>query len=1110
MDMRALLEPKKNSKAKKFSEKAGNARENHVKDAAPSKPSTPSRPANQVNSHAINTSPSAVRTYDPRVLLNPRASKAGTRAQTMEVTGDPSNTSNGQSRRNGHANSGFNLLESLHGTEKRVEDRPAKRVKTKHDSEGDNKADGRQSGGSLHGNAGVGEYFKRTADPNIVGTTIPAAAIDLTNDDDGDDDDVQITGVKNADDKEVCYGMIDGYILAHKVPKPSKISNSSQFGPAHWPVFKVTLRRQTERGMTIDCTDPHGEMFGYVEQPLAEALAPAMDAFPKLRVQCRMLTRPQRKGEFVHQPCSDKFRVVINLYGKKGDVEKMGRWFGQKNIWFKSPMVSDAGVELQNPHARKRQPLPGTTSTGPHRVTNNTRTLEEASDAVSKLFDYQADENNELPETEPPETIVTPLLRHQKQALTFMLRQEQPRTFGSEEVENSSLWRIRYNHSRQKVYEEVVTGMQVAEEPEQCLGGLLADIMGLGKTIQALSLVANTMPQAAEFGNQKVVRQGEDELTLDCQSRATLLVAPVSTVKNWEDQIREHTRNGSMLYHVYHSNNRQRNPLLLADHDIVITTYGTAATEIFGKKKGQDQVSPLQRVRWFRIILDEAHTIRESKSSQARAMHALHAERRWCLTGTPIQNRIEDLGSLTIFLKLFPYNTPAGFNTYIKGPAQSGDTSFLKRLRVMVDSFTLRRLRDQIELPARQDLAIELLFSPEERKLHDFFREKYMMTVKEMTRSGKGRGTGGQYHRVLQGITVLRLICAHGKELLRESELEQFKGEAADEPIDIDDEASLLEIDQKAAYELFDMMVEANVDFCSRCGKHITGESPASPGIDAEDVTAADRAIVLPCRDVFCMECFKPYKPRFDASKGTGVGVQCPLQHGSDNLSPEYVSIPRDYIEQLQTAPEETIRSDTCLFKNGFYSGPHTKTKQLLNDLTQLKQDSMPLVERGEAPLKCVVFSEFTSHLDLIGKALTDHDHAFVRIDGSMSLPRRRKVLDALNEDDTVTILLASIKAAGQGLNLTAASRVFLMEPMWNPAAEAQAVDRVYRLGQKREVIVKRYRMQSSMEDKIVQLQNRKKKIAELSLEKKAMQKELSKKERNEQSLKAMLDFFKA
>lgn len=955
----------------------------------------------------------------------------------------------------------------------------------------------------------MGGYFKLQPDPTSTSTTGPRNTIDLTGDDDNDDDDFVITEVRNLDEQEVCYGMVSGFVLSWLVPKPSDKNAASKFANTQWPIFKITLNRLKERGNTIECADPHGVPFGNIDHEFAEVLAPAMDEFKKFRVQARVMSRAYKINEEVHTACSDKYRVVANIYGRKCDVGNVGRWFGQKNCWFNPPMISDPGVPVMNPHRDRKANMQKAAAVGSS-IVGTARTIEEATDAVSRLFDYQAEEGNELPETEPPRSIITPLLTHQKQALTFLLKQEQRRTFSDEESGNSSLWRKEYNRRGQVIYEEVVTGLQVNEEPPQCLGGLLADVMGLGKTIQALSLVASTVDQATLFGQTPLVRQNQNEADLLTQSRATLLVVPVSTVKNWEDQIAAHTKPGSMIYYVYHGANRVRNPFTLADNDVVITTYSTAAHEMFSKSADPERTSPLTKVRWFRIILDEAHTIRESKSSQARAMYSLFAERRWCLTGTPIQNRMDDLGSLTTFLRLFPYDNASRFNQYIRGPAQSGDPKFLKKLRVFVDSFTLRRLRDCINLPPRTDQVIDLPFSSEEKKLHEFFRQKFSVAMKEVVREARARGTGSQFHRVLQGITILRLICCHGKELLKEQQLEEFKGDAQDDPIDVDG-FKPKQITTREAYHHMSQMTEVSLDMCLMCGRKITDDSPgATPSAD-ETVSDPLQAVILPCYDLFCSECFEPRKAAFDANAGTDQPVICPNDNCHLVISPQYFTIPKTYLEDLEKdkVPNDTAQRSN-VFKNGYYSGPHTKTRRLLQDIAEMNAESVELVAKGEAPLKCVVFSEFTSHLDLIEKALSDNDHKFVRIDGTMTLANRRRVLDALNNDPNTTILLASIKAAGQGLNLTAASRAIIMEPMWNPAAEMQAVDRIYRIGQERNVVVKRYRMLESIEDKIVQLQNKKQELAKLSMEKKEMQKVLGRKERNEASMKAMLDIFRS
>ncbi len=99
-----------------------------------------------------------------------------------------------------------------------------------------------------------------------------------------------------------------------------------------------------------------------------------------------------------------------------------------------------------------------------------------------------------------------------------------------------------------------------------------------------------------------------------------------------------------------------------------------------------------------------------------------------------------------------------------------------------------------------------------------------------------------------------------------------------------------------------------------------------------------------------------------------------------------------------------------------------------------------------------------------------------------MSRKNRNTSLEAFRDDPTVCVILISITAGGLGLNLTTGSKVYVMEPQFNPAAEAQAIDRVHRLGQKREVFTYRYIMDDSFEDKMLDLQRKKQSLADLSM----------------------------
>jgi SNF2 family DNA or RNA helicase len=921
----------------------------------------------------------------------------------------------------------------------------------------------------------------------------------LKDDDDDDDDEIKITGSIDLSMQQVCFGHVKGKVLAHHVPKPRL--DAKVIIPTDWPVIKCTLVRDTKSNIVITVRDPHDFEFGKIDSDLASVLVPAMDGLEKLRVQGRLMNRRKKPMEWPHQQCSDIMTISMNIYGLRRDAQKLGRLFGQKNVWFSPPMASEVGYPYVDPQPQRQAIKLSNKDSRGRPTLADSRTVEEASEMVTRLFDHCSSAASELKPTDPPATVLADLMPHQKQGLTFMLQREKPRTFGAEEGQNSSLWRKRVNGMGATIYEEVVSGISVKNEPQDVLGGLLGDDMGLGKTVQTLSLLAATTEEAEAFGKQNVMRASEDEIMLKAHSKGTLLICPVSTIKNWEDQIPEHIAAGALTYHIYHGSNRIQNPLDLTKYDIVITTYGTVNAEVNGRtaKSGH---SPLMQLKWFRIVLDEAHTIREANTKQSKAICGLHAQRRWCLTGTAIQNRIDDLGSLTKFLRLYPYDTAALFNQYIRGPATSGDANFMQTLRVFVDSFSLRRLKDRIDLPKRSEPLVTLPFSLEEEKLHTFFKDLSQIQVEELTRRRNTGEKGGKHmHSVLQGILALRRIAAHGRELLNEKDLIKLQGMSVEEAIDLDEEKDWKSITKHDANQHLSMLAEAEYDFCRSCSKKIGAETPAAEGSDGPDGV---RCYVLPCYDVVCHDCFEEVKDSFDAQPDT-TPSSCPFCQAT--IASQYITISTGNDERLETPDEATPGENLNEVQARSYGGPHTKTKALLKDIQEMKDLSEPLVASGEPPLKCVVFSEWTTHLDLIERALTDYGHTFVRIDGKMSLPKRRKVLDALNTDDRVTILLASIKAAGQGLNLTAASRVFIMEPLWNPAAEVQAVDRVHRIGQNREVIITRYRMENSIEQKIGELQQKKIKLADVSMNRNY--KKLNQKELREQNLKDIAALFK-
>lgn len=128
---------------------------------------------------------------------------------------------------------------------------------------------------------------------------------------------------------------------------------------------------------------------------------------------------------------------------------------------------------------------------------------------------------------------------------------------------------------------------------------------------------------------------------------------------------------------------------------------------------------------------------------------------------------------------------------------------------------------------------------------------------------------------------------------------------------------------------------------------------------------------------------------------------------------------------------------------------------------------------------KTLVFSQFTGMLDLIQAGLAERGLSLVRLDGSTSVARRGKLVDRFNSDPGISTFLISLKAGGTGLNLTAADTVIHVDPWWNPAAEDQASARAHRMGQKNPVNVYKLIAENSVEEKILHLQQDKKKLFE-------------------------------
>ncbi|MFP6639763.1 MAG: SNF2-related protein, partial [Myxococcota bacterium] len=229
------------------------------------------------------------------------------------------------------------------------------------------------------------------------------------------------------------------------------------------------------------------------------------------------------------------------------------------------------------------------------------------------------------------------------------------------------------------------------------LGALLADDMGLGKTVQTLCVL---------------------------QSRS-LVVMPTSLLYSWADEINRFRP--SLRYVVYHGPGRS----LDNEADVILTSYAILRLEI----------DRLASERWRCVVLDEAQNIKNPESQVAQAAYRLEADFRVALTGTPVENRLEELWSQLHFLNRGLLGGRSDFQERYAGPIAQGDTDCAEALRQRLRPFMLRRLKRDVapELPPRSEVVLHCELSPEERNVYDAVRAAGVAQVVERLRGG-GRG----------------------------------------------------------------------------------------------------------------------------------------------------------------------------------------------------------------------------------------------------------------------------------------------------------------------------------------------------------------------------------
>ncbi|KAG6404813.1 hypothetical protein SASPL_132389 [Salvia splendens] len=617
--------------------------------------------------------------------------------------------------------------------------------------------------------------------------------------------------------------------------------------------------------------------------------------------------------------------------------------------------------------------------------------------------DFDQVNQNEIRITvEPSDDLIIPLLRYQKEWLAWALGQEE----------------------------------------SSAQGGILADEMGMGKTLQAIALVLF----------KRSISKGSFPTKLR-QIKGTLVICPSIAVMQWAREIDRFTSKGSTKVLVYYGPDRGKNLYQLSDYDFVITTYGVVGKEyrnyvmppkecqscgeLFRNLKGHlssccgdrtvkpnlevhnknvsghkelendnsngssDRTSSegkhiLHHAIWQRIVLDEAHCIKTKKNNTTRAVLALQSTYKWALSGTPLQNNVNELYSLIRFLRIVPlsFYCCRGCNCNMLDLSSAGCPGCGHK-----SAWHFSWWKIYIHKPIVYD-------SPEVRR-------GSMMLLK---------------HKILKSLMLRRTKEGRAADLALPSRivtLRRYSLDAVEE-----DYYTALNNNSRTQFNVY-----VNAGTLVNNYMHIL-------------------ALLTRLRQALDHPYLVEYSPASMKSKGKAVDF----------------TTNKDGKEQKSKTTIKGFRQSSILNRIQLedFQDFQTSTK-----IEALREEIRFMIER-DSTAKAIVFSQFSSFLDLIHYALQESKVNCVNLDGSMSMEGKDTAIKKFTEDPNCRVILMALKAGGVALNLTVASHVFMMDPCWNPAIERQAQDRIHRIGQYKPIRIVKFIIENTIEEKVLKLQEQK------------------------------------
>jgi DNA repair protein RAD16 len=479
----------------------------------------------------------------------------------------------------------------------------------------------------------------------------------------------------------------------------------------------------------------------------------------------------------------------------------------------------------------------------------------------------------------------------------------------------------------------------------------------------------------------------------------------------------------------------------------------------------QKEISVLHQISWRRIVLDEAHNIKARNTNTSKAVFALNSMWRWCLSGTPLQNRVSELYSLIRFLRLNPYSY------YFCSKCEE----------CMNLTYPFQKTMEE-EFVSHKSTCDHCDHGP---MSHFCWWNKHV--ANPISKYGFSGPKGGKAMAVLKHI--LSQIC------LRRTKYQQADTLALPPRVVVlrRDSFSAIEADYyEALYtqskvqfggyveagtvlnnyaHIFDLLIRLR-----QAANHpylvvfSNSNAPSRSGEPASIMTATcglcrdppeDPCIASCCGALFCRACALDLVDQ----ESTGC-VVC-----DKPLTIDFSGKLSDTVKDRRRLKTQSIISRIGNLSN-FESS--TKIEALREELHEMLSNS--------SSAKAIVFSQFTSMLDLVQFRLEQCGIKCIKLHGGMSLKQREQAITSFQDDASVKVFLMSLKAGGVALNLTCASHAFVLDLWWNSAMQCQAMDRIHRLGQFKPMRCVKFIIEGSIEERILKLQEKKAAVFEATV----------------------------